>query len=281
MSDPVTQADVEDVLSSIRRLVSDDGQKVSNVQTKRRAPVPRLVLTPALRVADDTDPTPPPADTPRAEAFDLSQYAEPQQGLSVVSDAREPQTPLTPEAPWQDPDATLFAMVQDAAPEDAVSDMPLDGPQVNDTALGAPVSEPTVPNASQKAAAVVQKIAEMEAATGFRSAFEGWEPDERNTPPFAETSRHTVPWQDPSEVASSATDFSDELCVEDAVTNRCMSRVTETVDDSVLDEEALRELVAQTVREELQGVLGERITRNVRKLVHREIQRALAARDLR
>ena len=38
---------------------------------------------------------------------------------------------------------------------------------------------------------------------------------------------------------------------------------------------ALRELVAEIVREELQGGLGERITRNVRKLVRAEIQRAL------
>jgi len=52
-------------------------------------------------------------------------------------------------------------------------------------------------------------------------------------------------------------------------------------DETVLDEEMLRDLVAELVREELQGALGERITRNVRKLVRAEVQRALAARDLR
>jgi hypothetical protein len=51
-------------------------------------------------------------------------------------------------------------------------------------------------------------------------------------------------------------------------------------DEAVLDEEALREMVAELVREELQGVLGERITRNVRRLVRREIERALALRDM-
>jgi cell pole-organizing protein PopZ len=51
-------------------------------------------------------------------------------------------------------------------------------------------------------------------------------------------------------------------------------------EDSILDEESLRELVADIVRAELQGALGERITRNVRKLVRREIQRALSAQDL-
>ncbi|MEM9321002.1 MAG: hypothetical protein AAGA70_18660, partial [Pseudomonadota bacterium] len=46
-----------------------------------------------------------------------------------------------------------------------------------------------------------------------------------------------------------------------------------------LDEVALRELVAQVVREELQGALGQRITRNVRKMVRREIRLALVAED--
>ncbi len=47
----------------------------------------------------------------------------------------------------------------------------------------------------------------------------------------------------------------------------------------VFDEELLREIVADLIREELQGRLGERITQNVRKLVRREIQRALMSRE--
>ncbi|MFD0980914.1 hypothetical protein [Tropicimonas aquimaris] len=47
----------------------------------------------------------------------------------------------------------------------------------------------------------------------------------------------------------------------------------------VLDEALLSELIADCVHRELQGELGERITRNVRKLVRREIHRALAMRD--
>ncbi len=50
--------------------------------------------------------------------------------------------------------------------------------------------------------------------------------------------------------------------------------------EDVLDEEALRDLVADVVRQELQGALGERITRNMRKLIRREINRALAAQDV-
>ncbi|WP_163846109.1 hypothetical protein [Pseudooceanicola aestuarii] len=47
-----------------------------------------------------------------------------------------------------------------------------------------------------------------------------------------------------------------------------------------LDEDMLRAIVSDIVREELQGPLGERITRNVRKLVRREIQRSLTAQNL-
>ncbi len=47
-----------------------------------------------------------------------------------------------------------------------------------------------------------------------------------------------------------------------------------------LDDAALRGVVAGLVREELQGVMGERITRNMRRLVRREIMRAIAAGDL-
>lgn len=46
-------------------------------------------------------------------------------------------------------------------------------------------------------------------------------------------------------------------------------------DETVIDMETLRELVAGIIRQELQGALGERITRNVRKLVRREINRVL------
>lgn len=47
----------------------------------------------------------------------------------------------------------------------------------------------------------------------------------------------------------------------------------------VFDEEVLRDLVRDLIREELAGTLGERITRNVRKLVRAEIARALAVRE--
>ena len=49
---------------------------------------------------------------------------------------------------------------------------------------------------------------------------------------------------------------------------------------TIMDEEALNEMVRQLIRDELQGALGERITRAVRKLVRAEINRALEAHRL-
>lgn len=49
---------------------------------------------------------------------------------------------------------------------------------------------------------------------------------------------------------------------------------------ATIDEALLRDMVSDIVRQELQGVLGERITRNVRKLVRREIHRVLMSHDL-
>lgn len=46
-----------------------------------------------------------------------------------------------------------------------------------------------------------------------------------------------------------------------------------------IDEEVLRQMVSDIVRQELQGVLGERITRNVRKLVRREIHRVVMSQE--
>lgn len=50
MPDAVTNAEVEDVLSSIRRLVSEDRRVPA--EEKPKAKTDRLVLTPALRVAE-------------------------------------------------------------------------------------------------------------------------------------------------------------------------------------------------------------------------------------
>lgn len=121
--------------------------------------------------------------------------------------------------------------------------------------------------ASQAIDALTAKLAELEAKIGRKTA-------------SAETAFDPAPspttWQDPVEIDVDAEAEADAALRAAEELNEDLLRA----DEAILDEETLRELVADIVREELQGVLGERITRNVRKLVRREIHRALAAQDL-
>ena len=95
--------------------------------------------------------------------------------------------------------------------------------------------------------------------------------DQPPAKPFVFVSRNSVPGPEAAPEAEAGddgdTDASEEL-------------VSAAADLGAIDEEALRDMVVEIVREELQGALGERITRNVRRLVRREIHRALASQEL-
>ncbi|MEM1233353.1 MAG: hypothetical protein AAGH70_04435 [Pseudomonadota bacterium] len=83
---------------------------------------------------------------------------------------------------------------------------------------------------------------------------------------------------DPFTAASDPADFDGQSAEDVTEFEAILDGGAET--EVSLDEEQLRDMVAEIVREELQGELGERITRNVRRLVRREINRALAGQDL-
>lgn len=91
----------------------------------------------------------------------------------------------------------------------------------------------------------------------------------------AETAE-TLDWEDhtPDEPSADA--------MTDADVPRADTSLAETTEQAALaelSEEALQGMVADIVRRELQGALGERITRNVRKLVRREIHRVMMNQD--
>ncbi len=73
MSERLNSVDIEDVLSSIRRLVSDDKRPVTPAQPPAPAAVPdpqadKLILTPALRIAPEPEPERALASEPEAPA---------------------------------------------------------------------------------------------------------------------------------------------------------------------------------------------------------------------
>ncbi|CAN0036604.1 unnamed protein product, partial [Chrysoparadoxa australica] len=103
MSDPVTNVEIEDVLSSIRRLVSEEERPPRGAQ---RSVPERLVLSPALRVPDAVDP---PTKAPSREAHAPMVLTEP----SVTPVAHRPPPP--PTVPEPDEIATLGLGAEDSA----------------------------------------------------------------------------------------------------------------------------------------------------------------------
>lgn len=224
MPDPVKNAEIEDVLSSIRRLVADDAPAPMEPPAVPKAEgADKLVLTPALRiqpqerkVEEAAEPETAPTDNWEEVTLE-DRIAELEAAVASSDEEYEPDgSEVEPSAPAMD----LSAFEDDTfelSPEHAVAPEP----------EAEAVEEP--------------EVAETEAVEDTVE-----EADEAPAEATSETAEENV--------------FEDDL-------------------SEVFDEEMLRDLVSEFVRKELQGELGERITRNVRKLVRREINRALAARD--
>jgi hypothetical protein len=212
MSDPVTNADIEDVLASIRRLVIEGAQPRAPApepqpraegQARGEAPArERLVLTPALRVVEPRGLHAPP------------RQAEGGQGAPA-------------------PGATGDKAGPEPAP-DGMAPNPADLP-VFRTRQGPPLrlERPVLP----ASAPVVHHIRGGDGA------------------------RDGVGHAPPADVGEA---------------DPATSAVGMAVDEAVL-----RQIVAEVIRQELEGALGERITRNLRKLVRIEVASAMReAEDL-
>lgn len=316
MSDPVSNAEVEDVLASIRRLVSEESRGEAQRGLRAQAPdapgeadAGKLVLTPSLRVME------PPEDAPDSDVDVDAEAAQDSGADAPAVQGGAPADDTAPEAaeaaPGADQTATLDGETGGGGTdEDARAALPVRGLQAvrdGDEDAGTPVQEgsdwpalqPDAPRFDDGAPAMAgrladearsnplslsAKIAALEAAVGRRSG-EAWEPDGvRADEPLSGTEPPALDWEDhvaaPSETGASETPEVTQLPPRQGSRADASVLADMTEEPALLDEEALHDMVAEIVRQELQGALGERITRNVRKLVRREIQRALAAHDL-
>jgi len=229
MTDRLSNIEIEDVLSSIRKLVSDDLRPGATSRgpvapAVPRPTVPRLVLTAALRV-----PTAPPA----AEA-----------PSDVAPDTVNP-VPLTPD---EDSLASRLAELEVL--------MARQGHEFEDE--GAPAVAAPRPASPP----------DIRPAAGFHAAAPL--PDPAHLPPPRE-----APYLSGDDDDTATDDFS---WTDSAPDPAFAERDAEPV--SLLDEAVLRDLIRDVLREELQGAMGERVTRNLRKLVRAEIARSLTARGL-
>lgn len=308
MSDPMTNTEVEDVLASIRRLVSDDNR--SEPVKNDVLPSDRLVLTPALRVTDDTapesEPDPservqdqtgaPTSDNAAPDMSDMDEASRHDADLSSAADSMSAdvvQDPITldnvdlehetlmsiQEAFDQADDVEAEAVPQTdieilVEPE-ATSDEAAQQTEDHDAPLDTGEQDEVVGETefAAEAETLSDKIAALETLIAGRT--EEYEPDMPGEGANAGTEAPTIAWEDAE--ADTAEPQAEVPLPPEADEEEPQIFAS---DEDVLDEDALRDLVSDIVREELQGALGERITRNVRKLVRREIHRALAAQDL-
>ena len=299
MSEPLTSNEIENVLSSIRRLVSSELRPSLKPPVNGPA-VDKLLLTPSLRVVSDeareaqaagdaagapsmaqpggeemtelwsagteinADPevffgeAAPLGRTRGGEEYDDMGLAEGGNGLRVVIDSLAAATvPAGDDALRHQDDAgaesdrTLLASIPEVdwaeggdawAGEDVISY----------PAAPAAVAEPS----AAPAAAAKPALSEEPLARAWADRAEAEITAELGREDTAPAGRAPVT------VAEAALADSDD-----------------EIEDSWIDEELLRDLVRTIIREELAGTLGERITRNVRKLVRLELNRSLTSRD--
>lgn len=250
MSEPKTTPEIEDVLSSIRRLVSEDLRPPSRGMGPAAAPIPedKLILTPALRVVDPLPEPHPPAEPPGAAPAVQDVVAR--LGAAVDSTPGDWEAPEGDPPAWEslDPPGRLHL-----SPASALAPDFLDPPGAAPLADVSPDSLPE---------------AEVEDLPPSRRRFATPPPD---------------PFDQDDMAGDSAEDWADQAEAEvRARLERDLgasSGLHVEAGGITFDEEVLRGLVRDILREELAGTLGERITRNVRKLVRAEIARALAVRD--
>lgn len=258
MSDPLSNREIEDVLSSIRRLVAQ-GDPARSVAAQPGAPPEKLVLTPAFRVAAAAEK---PVAAEAVPEVTLPDNLPEQDAAAHLA----PAAPPSLEATIAELEAAISAYGGPFEPD--VGDAVTTTPTAPD--LQFPVA-PTAPDAETHDRLAGAKVADTTPPLPKELSSSAVEPAEKPTADRADPapnvhSFHHVPG--PQQAASAPNDDASLL---------------DSEDDELplpMDEALLRELVTDILREELQGALGQRITRNVRKLVRAEIARALASRDL-
>lgn len=241
MSDSLVNTDAEDVLSSIKRLVSEGGREESEflfIPTPPAKKPGRLVLTDALRVGD----------TPPEEKLAPLKLTPDDAEAANTSDCPTEPMRLTPD------DSVPVVPVAEASA----------GPE--------PVAKRDL------AGSLSAKIEALEAAIARTE--DQWEPDGETNDAYSGTRTRSVNWA----IRDGIEEADDDGPKTSATFIRHSDKPADKGDAQPSaefpDEEALREFIAQIVRDELQGALGERITRNLRKMVRREIYRALMAQKL-
>lgn len=326
MSDPVTNVEIEDVVSSIRRLFSEDKRQTADsdettdkqgdsATPERASDDDRLVLTPAYRVDQSNghpsgeviDPIVEP-EAPSSEWTSDSVDNSDRGGRQRLHLIAEPSDKVhQPE----ELDVLVLSEAQVATDDGGSVD------RAGSASIDQQAPSEAIIASQSRQNSLATTIAELEAAISDQGNY--FEPDgseevgsiPENEPlqwqdadaeaPLIFNPTPEEPTKEVIELDNSAPQDVDPAFVRRHAAPSSESSMNEpepnfaesdpvdlqaaldqkelSADDLALDEDALRDLVSEIVRQELQGALGERITRNVRKLVRREIHRIISSQE--
>ena len=244
MSDRGTNSEVTDDTRAVLRLMG------SRARTSPPArPEDRLMLTPQLRVRNTGVLRLMPEDAVPARDRHDAAPSKGDRGKATAPDAHVPQGSAA--KPSKAGDAKADVLV-----------------------LTSPITQSKAANTTD-VGDLKAKITALE--TAIAKTVDQWEPDGTSNDPYAGTQPLSMVWPEDD---TEGTELPLDQIVRGAATRNAVTDAVQTaVSGQALDEKALRGIVADIVKSELQGELGDRITRNVRKLVRREIHRALTAKS--
>lgn len=286
MSDPVSNAEIEDVLSSIRRLISESKATDERADSGKTE---KLVLTPAFRVHDEGS----------KKAADRAPDRDLEQKRSAASNTL-PQNPPAEKADIGEDDRPnpVFSHRGYSPPDDGdVEEMHTDLSATSDDAVSrtgrvSNFQDPTNQRQDLWEAdggdETTQTDVLMFHAARLRSEDEHVIVGESNPGDWSDESDGGEADEAPFVAVDDSADER-SLPPADTVHNRDehmtpipTGREVEIVGDDtdIIDEEVVQAMVARLVREELQGEVGEKITQSIRRFVRREIERALTLKGL-
>jgi hypothetical protein len=345
MTNSPSNMNIDDVLSSVRRLVSDDGRAKASSEGTSQAPViyteERLVLTDPVTLSSQDS-------APAEESVVDAAVIEPAQHEPDLSQAEPPEGPVVHPVAAEDienevivadgftigdsvdvadpndtramasleetiaglefvisqqgisfePDGSEVSQAERAGNDDLARQITDEAPP-SDTLPVEPISDQAPPDASLmteppespmmvqndvRATELSDQVEEARPGISAEDEWQGWvapppETEISTSDPDQVQQETTAPTDPAPEAAEAAAPTVDVVPDEAQAIDEPPSLPQ---DEGILSEDLdLKELVGDLVREELQGELGERITRSVRKLVRREVQRILAAQDLK
>ena len=281
MSDSMSKTEIEDVLSSIRRLVTEDDRPLQQPSSPSSD---KLVLTPALRIEPALSGGPQALGSAEPLRLVPAQKVHPAPPLTHHAAAALEAALKDHRDDWE-PDGTEVSPAEswsvewDAAEGDE-TEAPV--PAAPGTAIARAADHPSIP-------AVIPADAEGD-STPEDDIWDDFLAEHRTAPLLA--AGQADPWRpatgqggDQPAVVPLHAGADDDIGPVPAAESLpqaapALSGPEPSDSPSGIDEALLRELIRDVLREELQGDMGERITRNLRKLIRAELARALTARDL-